>query len=199
VASPLVRIENSTSRVGKQTDALIQQLEEREYDSEGNWLFPKLSREASVEILEQFCSEVGLTEYEYPAHTHDVLMLAKELEHKISAYSPSYYANQGFLCDLVSLPRYGFQWQPETITQLLMVAEYRKAWQPKSPRHESKKSRWCLVREKSDAARNRREFEALKQMPIADLLQNLAETPKLESRLVLHKAVTFQLESLGIV
>jgi hypothetical protein len=86
-------------------DALIQQLEEREYDSEGNWLFPKLSREASVEILEQLCSEVGLTEYEYPVHTHDVLMLAKELEYKISAHSPSYYANQGLLCDLVSLPR----------------------------------------------------------------------------------------------
>jgi hypothetical protein len=107
--------------------------------------------------------------------------------------------SQGLLRDLVSLRRHGFQWQPENITQLLMAAEYRKAWQPKSLRHKSKKSRWCLVREKSDAARNRREFEELKQMPIADLLQNLAETPKLESRLMLHKAVTFQLESLGIV
>ena len=55
------------------------------------------------------------------------------------------------------------------------------------------------MREKSDVARNRRQFEQLKQMPIADLLQHLAETPKLESRLVLHKAVTYQLESLGIV
>jgi hypothetical protein len=169
VASPLVRIENSTSRVGKQTDALIQQLEEREYDSEGNWLFPKLSREASVEILEQLCLEVGMTEFEYPVHTQDVLMLAKELEYKISAHSPSYYANQGLLRDLVSLPCYGFQWQPENITQLLMAAEYRKAWQPKSIRHKSKKSSWCLVREKSDAARDRRQFEELKQMPIADL------------------------------
>ena len=50
-------------------EALTQKLEEREYDSEGNWLFPKLSREASVEILEQLCSEVGLNEFEYPAHT----------------------------------------------------------------------------------------------------------------------------------
>jgi hypothetical protein len=158
-----------------------------------------LTREASVEILEQLCEEVGLTEFEYPAHTQDVLLLAKELEYKISAHSPSYYANQGLLHDLVSLPRYGFQWQPENISQLLMAAEYRKAWLPKSTRHKSKKSSWCLVREKSDAARNRREFEELKQMPIADLLQNLVETPKLESRLVLHKAVTFQLESLGIV
>jgi hypothetical protein len=73
-------------------DALIQQLEEREYDSEGNWLFPKLPREASVEILEQLCSEVGMTEYEYPAHTQDVLMLAKELKYKVSAHTPSYYA-----------------------------------------------------------------------------------------------------------
>jgi hypothetical protein len=181
------------------TEALAQQLDEREYDSEGNWLFPMLTREASIEILEQLCSEVGLTEFEYPAHTHDVLILAKELEYKISAHTPSYYANQGLLRDLVSLPRYGFQWQAENITQLLMAAEYRKAWQPKSTRHDSKKSSWCLVREKSDAAHNRRQFEELKQMPIADLLQNLAETPKLESRLMLHKAVTFQLESLGIV
>jgi hypothetical protein len=88
-------------------------LEEREYDSEGNWLFPKLSREASVEILEQLCLEVGLTEFEYPAHTHDVLIFAMELEYKISAHTPSYYVNQGLLRDLESLPRYGFQWQPE--------------------------------------------------------------------------------------
>jgi hypothetical protein len=180
-------------------EALIQQLDEREYDSEGNWIFPMLTREDSIEILEHLCLEVGLTEFEYPVHTQDVLMLAKELEYKISAHTPSYYANQGLLRDLVSLPCYGFQWQPENITQLLMAAEYRKAWQPKSIRHKSKKSSWCLVREKSDAARDRRQFEELKQMPIADLLQNLAETPKLESRLVLHKAVTYQLESLGVV
>ena len=180
-------------------EALIQKLEEREYDSEGSWIFPMLTREDSIEILEQLCSEVGLTEFEYPAHTQDVLMLAKELEYKVSAHTPSYYANQGLLCDLVSLRRHGFQWQPENITQLLMAAEYRKAWLPKSTRHKFKKSRWCLVREKSDAAHNRRQFEQLKLMPIADLLQNLAETQKLESRLVLHKAVTFQLESLGIV
>ena len=80
-----------------------------------------------------------------------------------------------------------------------MAAEYRKAWLPKSPRHDYKKSRWCLVREKSDAARNRRQFEALKQMPISELLQDLAETPKRESRMVLHEAVTYQLEMLGIV
>jgi hypothetical protein len=126
-------------------EALIQQLEEREYDSEGNWLFPMLIREASVEILEQHCLEVGLTEFEYPVHTQDVLLLAMELGYKINAHSPSYYANQGLLLDLVSLPRYGFQWQAENITQLLMAAEYRKAWQPKSTRHDSKKSSWCLV------------------------------------------------------
>jgi hypothetical protein len=180
-------------------EALTQKLEEREYDSEGSWLFSMLTREDSVEILEHLCLEVGMTEFDYPVHTHDVLILAKELEYKISAHTPSYYANQGLLRDLDTLPRYGFQWQPENITQLLMAAEYRKAWLSKSTRHKSKKSRWCLVREKSDAARNRRQFEKLKQMPIADLLQNLAETPKLESRLVLHKAVTYQLESLGIV
>jgi hypothetical protein len=148
-------------------EALSQQLDEREYDSEGSWIFPMLTREASVEILEQLCSEVGMTEFEYPAHTQDVLILAKELQYKISAHTPSYYANQGLLRDLISLPRYGFQWQPENITQLLMAAEYRKAWQPKSIRHKSKKSRWCLSREKSDAARNRRQFEELKQTPIA--------------------------------
>ena len=59
------------------TEALTQKLEEREYDSEGNWLFPQLTREDSVEILEQLCSEVGLTEFEYPAHTQDVLMLTE--------------------------------------------------------------------------------------------------------------------------
>ena len=33
-------------------EALTQKLEEREYDSEGNWIFPMLTREDSVEILE---------------------------------------------------------------------------------------------------------------------------------------------------
>jgi hypothetical protein len=73
-------------------EALTQKLEEREYDFEGSWIFPMLTREDSVELLEQLCSEVGLTEFEYPAHTHDVLMLAKELKYKVSAHTPSYYA-----------------------------------------------------------------------------------------------------------
>ena len=50
-------------------DALAQQLDEREYDSEGNLLFPMLTREDSIEILEQLCAEVGLTEFEYPAYS----------------------------------------------------------------------------------------------------------------------------------
>ena len=59
-------------------EALAQQLEEREYDSEGNWLFPMLPHEVSVEILEHLCTEAELSELRQRLSGHENAAQAAE-------------------------------------------------------------------------------------------------------------------------